>query len=369
MNEPLRYLSTFTGIGGFELGIQDAFRKAQSGGQGDPAGVNGPGPGLQPAPGEGTRATVGRPGTGTADEPHDGSLCVGYSEINQPAIKTYEEHFNHENYGDITTIDPDDLPEFGLLVGGFPCQTFSVAGKRAGFADTRGTLFFDVARICQNKRPRHLVLENVKGLLSHDGGKTVETILGVLSDLGYDTEWQLLNSKDFGVPQNRERIYIIGHLRGQCGSKILPLTPTAGAPLHIYGIADGINGNEQIKRVYATDGAGPTIPTGTGGGHMPKIVTPHIRFGNGQRSVRHTLEDTVPTIRATQHKSGDNQAKVLEPPSRVRRLTPVECERLQGFPDGWTLGSDSQRYKQCGNAVTVNVVSAVISRMLERCQL
>lgn len=167
-----------------------------------------------------------------ADRPDSsgGSLrpvCIGYSEIDKYAIETYQQHFGgHQNYGDATKINAAELPDFDLLVGGFPCQAFSVAGKRKGFDDTRGTLFFDIARILSEKRPRHLVLENVKGLLSHDSGKTFQTIVGVLTDLGYFVEWQVLNSKDFGVPQNRERVFIVGHLGGEPRRKVFPIFGT-----------------------------------------------------------------------------------------------------------------------------------------------
>lgn len=388
----VKYLSMFSGVGGFELGIQNAFGKTVGGGQENPPGdTSGDRAGLFPAQGQSTGGSDGRPSTSSPDQPDDGPLCIGYSEIDKYAVQTYEKNFKeHKNYGDATKINESDLPDFGLLVGGFPCQAFSVAGKRRGFDDTRGTLFFDIARILKHKRPRHIFLENVKGLLSHDSGKTFQTILGVLADLGYRVEWQVLNSKHFGVPQNRERIYIVGHLRGGCGRQILPI---AGP-------------DRTVTREAA-------------------IVTPHIRYGAGKRITSHTLENTVPTIRATHHKNGDNQPRVLEPAmltetrteeakairrqhqaqgrdwsprrgkvlkprpdgiantvttgltkehlllagSRVRKLTPIETERLQGFPDNWTTGSDTQRYKQCGNAVTTKVVEAVISAMLVGCEL
>lgn len=140
--------------------------------------------------------------------------CIGYSEIDNRAIEIYNKHFpNHKNYGDATKIKPEELPDFDLLVGGFPCQTFSIAGKRKGFDDARGTLFFDIARILSEKRPRYLVLENVKGLLTHNKGKTFQRILEVLAELGYRVEWSLFNSLNFGVPQLRQRVYIIGTLR------------------------------------------------------------------------------------------------------------------------------------------------------------
>ena len=150
---------------------------------------------------------------------------IGYSEIDKYAIQVYEKHFlGATNYGNATTIDGEQLPDFDLLVGGFPCQAFSVAGKQKGFNETRGTLFFDIARILSVKRPRYLVLANVKGLLSHDKGETFQTILRVLSDLGYGVEWQILNSKDYGVPQNRERIFIIGYLGNRSPRKVFPIT-------------------------------------------------------------------------------------------------------------------------------------------------
>ena len=147
----------FTGIGGFELGIQQSTMDAE---------------------------------------------LIGYSEINKYAIQIFEERIKGvKNYGNATNIMGDELPEFELLCAGFPCQAFSVAGKQRGFNDTRGTLFFDIARICSKKRPRHLVLENVKGLLSHESGQTFHTILKVLSDMGYDVEWQVLNSKTSEFPK------------------------------------------------------------------------------------------------------------------------------------------------------------------------
>lgn len=261
----MKYFSMFSGIGGFELGIGDA--------------------------GE----------------------CIGYSEIDKYAIETYEKNFGKEtkNYGDATTINTAELPDFDCLVGGFPCQAFSVAGKRLGFNDTRGTLFFDIARILRDKRPRYFVLENVKGLLSHDSGKTFQTILKVLTDTGYNVSWSVHNSKNYGVPQNRERIFIIGSLRGERRPQVFPITE---------------DGEVSIKR-------------------------------QGQVS---------PTITQRYYKQGQSDPYIFNDSSpSIRKLTPTECERLQGFPDNWTIGSDTQRYKQCGNAVTVNVVEEVFKQLKE----
>lgn len=313
----VRYFSMFSGVGGFELGIGDM--------------------------GE----------------------CVGYSEIDKYAINTYEEHYEHRNFGNATTINERELPDFDLLVGGFPCQAFSVAGKRHGFNDTRGTLFFDIARILAHKRPRHLVLENVKGLLSHDSGKTFQTILGVLTDLRYDVEWQVLNAKDFGVPQNRERVFIVGHLGEECRHQVFPIRGSSQQTASVAGyISEEVwpRRHEQIRRVYKTDGAMPTIPTGTGGGVMTKISVPVLtpdRLEKRQNGRRFKTDGEPSFTLNTQDKHGVYDGM------RIRRLTPLECERLMSWPDNWTIGSDTQRYKQCGNGVVSNCVQAVIEKIYQ----
>ena len=212
----MKYLSLFSGIGGFELGIQQAYEDLQKlciENEGQPK-----------------RSSSGDK-KGQCEQLHkfsnEGLSCIGFSEIDKYAIQVYKKQFpNHKNYGDITKIDAKELPSFDLLVGGFPCQTFSVAGKRAGFNDTRGTLFFEIARIIREKQPRLLLLENVKGLLSHDKGSTFYTIISTLDELGYDCQWQVLNSKNFGVPQNRERVFIVGHLRGTSRPEVFPIRGT-----------------------------------------------------------------------------------------------------------------------------------------------
>lgn len=209
----MKYLSLFSGIGGFELGIGDR--------------------------GE----------------------CVGFSEIDPYAIQIYKRHFpQHKNYGDITKIKPEELPDFDFLCGGFPCQAFSVAGKRRGFKDTRGTMFFEVARIIREKSPRYLLLENVKGLLSHDEGRTFGTILRTLDELGYDAEWQVLNSKDFGVPQRRERVLIVGYLRGEPRPEVFPIT--GSNPNHLREITSEVS---DAQRIYDARGIAKTLKALGGG--------------------------------------------------------------------------------------------------------
>jgi len=152
-----------------------------------------------------------------------GFTLVGACEIDANARRIYAKRFpGVKIYEDARTIKPDNLPDFDLLVGGFPCQAFSLAGKRLGFKDTRGTLFYEIARIIKEKRPKDILLENVKGLLYHDKGRTFEIILGILDDLGYDVEWQVLYSK-YHTPQKRERVFIVGHSREKPRPQIFPI--------------------------------------------------------------------------------------------------------------------------------------------------
>lgn len=157
-----------------------------------------------------------------------GHVCVGHCEIDKFADASYRAMHDikegEKSFGDIRTIEPNDLPECEVYCFGFPCQSFSIAGRRGGFRDTRGTLFFEVMRLAEVRKPPILLAENVRGLLNHDGGATFGTIIRTMDELGYDVEWQLLNSKCFGVPQSRERVYIIGHSRDRTSRQVFPLT-------------------------------------------------------------------------------------------------------------------------------------------------
>ena len=361
----------FSGIGGFELGVQSAYENQglERDRQTD----------IRLPRRQETKHCPGNESSQT-QRPDGFSLngsypeCVGYSEINKYAIQVYEKHFKHTNYGDATKINPAELPDFDLLVGGFPCQAFSVAGKRLGFSDTRGTLFFDIARIIKHKRPRHLVLENVKGLLSHDFGKTFQTILGVLADLGYFVEWQVLNSKDFGVPQNRERVFIIGHLGRQPTRKVFPILGS-----NPKGLEELTNNAQQGYRVYGENGIAPTQASQAGGvGAKTGLVAPTIRATEYKHGDNQTVVAVLTPDRPEKRQNGRRFKEDGEPSftltgqdkhgvmvnTRIRRLTPVECARLQGFPDDWCSElSDTQQYKCYGNAVTTNVVRAIMERL------
>lgn len=329
----MRYFSTFSGIGGFELGIQQAYEtlcnahgSEVGGGKADKE--RNKRQRFQPS----ARKDVGSTKRPVSERDNNISnkrpLCVGYSEIDKYAVQIYQHHFpEHKNYGDITKINAAELPDFDLLVGGFPCQSFSIAGKRKGFEDTRGTMFFEIARIIREKRPRFLLLENVKGLLSHDQGATFFTIITTLDELGYDLQWQVLNSKNFGVPQNRERVFIVGHLRGTSRPQVFPLNGTSKNDINTRGLYEGNKG-----RVSQSE--------------------------EGQEKIEYT-RDTY------NEKIGESPLHERSSQTSIRRLTPKECERLQGFPDGWTDGvSDTQRYKTLGNAVTVNVIRDIMMKIL-----
>lgn len=364
-----------------------------------------------------------------------GHKCVAFCEIDKFARASYKAIHNTEGeieLHDITQVTDDEIRAIGhvdAICGGFPCQAFSIAGNRRGFEDTRGTLFFEIARFASILKPKYLFLENVKGLLNHDKGDTFEVILSVLDELGYDVEWQVLNSKDFGVPQNRERVFIIGHLRGQRGRKIFPIggeNEKSGAErlgINILGNTKNPNGTAQETRdivhdpkgivgaltttdykgpkqfaipneikkygvlqpnfnqsgvVYETDGISPTIRTMQGGGLEPKIrVREATNQGYAEASVGDSVNLSHPNSKTRRGRvgegitntivTGDSQG-VVTPNFRIRKLTPRECWRLQGFPD-WAfdkaqeVNSNSQLYKQAGNSVTVNVIKEIARRL------
>lgn len=411
MNEQktLKYFSTFSGIGGFELGIERAVHRSHKQG------------------GQPSQKTDGG-GIAKRGECELSSCCVGYSEIDKYASSIYARHFpDHKNYGDITAIVAEDLPDFDLFVGGFPCQAFSIAGRRRGFADTRGTLFFDIARILRAKRPRLFLLENVKGLLSHDDGKTFATIVATLDELRYDLQWQVLNSKDFGVPQNRERIFIVGNTRESTRPEVFPLGESVGGDpagtLESSYHKGGHTGTYPLSPVAYTlkarndsgidakhpqtligtlrthkdgkgfreikEGISPTIPARAreDGSGQPVVIDLKASPNSTRRGVvsehgyaktlDHNCAQGIAVNQREEVRRGDvaytvtasqsaKQFSGVEVEQAIRRLTPVECERLQGFPDNWTVGiSDTQRYKCLGNAVTVNVIAAIVDKMID----
>jgi DNA (cytosine-5-)-methyltransferase len=376
--------------------------------------------------------------------------CIGFCEIDKFARASYKAIHNTEGeieLHDITTVTDEEVRNIGhvdVICGGFPCQSFSIAGSRRGFEDTRGTLFFEIARFADILKPKYLFLENVKGLLNHDRGNTFKTILRTLDGLGYDTEWQVLNSKNFSVPQNRERVFIIGHLREGRTRRVFPIIRENAKSDNQQSKIESIgnvnpSGNGMNGEVYQADGLAPTLTTNTNKGEGQKIAIPVLtpdraeKRQNGRRfktdgepmftltaqdrhgvvveneikkygtiqpnfnqsGVVYETDGIAPTIRCygggglepkiIQRDHGYNQGGVHEiAPTltsnsyhennhlsfgyRIRKLTPRECWRLQGFPD-WAfdkaqeVNSNSQLYKQAGNSVTVNVIAAIAERL------
>jgi DNA (cytosine-5)-methyltransferase 1 len=401
----MKFLDLFAGIGGFRLGMESA-----------------------------------------------GHECIGFCEIDKFARASYKAIHDTEGeieLHDITTVTDEEIRNIGhvdVICGGFPCQSFSIAGSRRGFEDTRGTLFFEIARFADILKPKYLFLENVKGLLNHDRGNTFKTILGALDGLGYDVEWQVLNSKNFSVPQNRERVFIIGHLREGRTRRVFPIirentkSDNQQSKIEIVGNAKNPNGTRQgtrsivhsangivgtltatdykepkqvaipvlspdrvnknqngrrfktdgepmftltaqdrhgvvveneIKKygtiqpnfnqsgvVYDTDGIAPTIRAYQGGGLEPKIIQRAHGYNQGG------VHEIAPTLTSNSYHENNH----LSFGYRIRKLTPRECWRLQGFPD-WAfdkaqeVNSNSQLYKQAGNSVTVNVIAAIAERL------
>ena len=284
-----------------------------------------------------------------------GHTCVGSCEWDIHARETYKKNFgSYPEYDDAKDLHPQSLPSFDVLCAGFPCQAFSIAGKRLGFEDTRGTVFFEIARIAKEKRPSYLLLENVRGLLSHDKGRTFATIVSTLDALGYDAEWQVLNSKFF-VPQNRERVFIVGHLRGERTRQIFPLgdfdsETNQSEPKEKVGV---VNDKGNLREVEQSTCLDANYWKGCDN-HAQITMIKAVSIENTGANGRRIKDPGDPQFCLSQ-----NCGVGIQDNTRIRRLTPVECERLQGFPDGWTIGSDTQRYKQCGNAVTVHVVEYI----------
>ena len=366
LNKRLTFLDLFSGIGGFRIGLENA-----------------------------------------------GFKSIGYCDNDKYANNLYKAYFNTEEelfFDDIRTINTKELSDFDILCAGFPCQSFSIAGKRRGFEDTRGSMFFEVARILKDKRPRYFILENVKGLLNHDRGKTFQTILKILTDLGYQVQWQLLNSKFFGVPQNRERVYIVGCYGKGCPGKIFPIKGCGSENISTLNKHPMSNGTSQGDRIYLQDGLSSCL-TANGGGLGAKT---ELYFVNKPRFDKYTTSNAAQTLKVggdiplmlvrngtkkgydeaipgdginlafSQSKTrrgrvGKGCSQTLDTKCnigtidgyRIRRLTPLECFRLQGFPDEMVeiarkIGiSDCRLYKMAGNAVTVNVVEAVAKKIAE----
>lgn len=346
----------------------------------------------------------------------NGHNCLAFAEIDKYAKQSYRAVYNTENeveLNDITTITDEYFRTFrgqcDIITGGFPCQTFSIAGKRRGFEDTRGTVFFHIARAIKEIEPSYILLENVKGLLSHDKGRTYGTILQTLDELGYIVEWQLFNSKYWGVPQNRERIYILvtrkdkfkepklfdlGKQQTEVTTRLadvleqnvdesfylsdektkkLTLNHELSGKLNMYDYRE----RDTVHSIYKV---APTLNTMQGGDRQPKIaVREATKQGYAIAEQGDSVNISYPTSKTRRGRVGKQVAQTLQAGEvnqgvvmqdvRIRKLTPLECWRLQGFTDEQFYKaknsgvSNSQLYKQAGNAVTVNVVDAIVKQL------
>ena len=276
------------------------------------------------------------------------------SEIEKNAIKTYKANFGDEPHGDIREIEASTIPDFDILVGGFPCQAFSQAGKRLGFEDTRGTLFFEIARILKEKQPKAFLLENVKNLKLHDNGKTFSVIERTLKELGYEVNSMLFKAKDFGVPQNRERIYIVGFLKSKvsCYKEFLPPKPSFART----SVGDILE--EDVDMKY-------TISDRLWEGHQRRKKEHEIKGNGFGYSLFNKESPYTNTISARYYKDG-SEILIEQKNQNPRKLTPRECARLQGFPENFIIPvSDTQAYKEFGNSVAVPVIHAIAEEIIK----
>ena len=346
----IKYASLFSGIGGFELGIQSASEK-----------------------------------TGIEIE------CVFASEFDpeskakdinkQPARIIYNKNFGEYPHGDITKINASDVPNHDILVGGFPCQNVSIAGKREGLCGKKSGLFFDIVRIVREKQPEYILLENVAGILSSNCGWDFARILIELEDVGYECEWEVRNTKAY-LPQNRERVFLVGHLTGseRSRSKIFPIGEGGQLPDKKEPTVYCIDAN-YYKGVARQARTTVLCDSGQGRKNQPldETIAP-LRANTGASHNNIVCHSTLPrssksgkggtgrlsrTDGATYCLDAANNIAV-EMYGKVRRLTPNECELLQGFPRGWTAGvADTNRYRCIGNSVTVPVVADIMKKILK----
>jgi DNA (cytosine-5)-methyltransferase 1 len=282
-----------------------------------------------------------------------GGECVFSSEWDKFAQQTYAANFGDTPHGDITQVELSEVPRHDILIGGFPCQPFSHAGLKRGFEDTRGTLFFDVARIIDHRKPAMVLLENVKGFTTHDKGRTMAVVKETLEELGYNVFHKVLNAKDFGVPQNRERVFIVAINKKKLGSIGFEYPAPKKVETQLGDILDA-----KVDEKY-------TISNKLWAGHKRRLKE-HRAKGNGfGYSLFNTKSPYTSTISARYYKDG-SEILVEQKDANPRKLTPREAARLQGFPEKFKIPvSDNQAYKQFGNSVAVPVIHAIAKNMVK----
>jgi len=290
--------------------------------------------------------------------------CVFSSEIDNECAKTYEVNFGEYPHGDITQIKAKDIPKHDILCAGFPCQPFSISGKMKGFGDTRGTLFFNILEIIKERQPKIIFLENVKHLKDHDGKRTLKTIIQKLEELGYKTEWHILNAKDFGLAQNRERIIIIGNKKKRFDFSKITKSESKKIKdiLQFEADFEYLNPDEYTilpKNQWKRQESGLIFC-----GYRNKSIringtrpnTKHLSRVHKQPNRIYFIDGTHPTI-PSQETAGRFW---IYDGKRVRKLTLGECFKLQGFPEDFIkVSNPGTCYKQIGNAVAVPMIQAV----------
>ncbi len=341
----MKHFDLFSGYGGFSLALEKVYGTLHSGPAGQEEQEIDTDVNLSDTPSTDSREFT----------------TIGFSEIDKYASAVLKYHWpNTKNYGDITKINWSEVPDFDLLTGGSPCQDLSIAGKRAGLGGKRSGLFYEFMRAVKEKKPKYFIWENVKGALSSNNGRDFGSVVNEMAEAGYSLWWQVLNAKDFGVPQNRERIFVIGF---RDGSPREIFFERGGDTKDISQINNPTHSN---NRLYSEEGISPALNTAQCGNRQPKIYDDY-------NSKMRTDDLTCSLTTNCGAKAERNGMKVVEN-TRIRRLTPTECERLMGLPDDWTSKgiiddkeveiSDSQRYKLCGNGVVVNVVEEIIKELI-----
>ncbi|MCD7845722.1 MAG: DNA cytosine methyltransferase [Oscillospiraceae bacterium] len=299
---------------------------------------------------------------------HQGFQCVMSCDIDEECRKTYNENFHEMPQGDITKIEETSIPDHDILCAGFPCQPFSISGKQRGFDDTRGTLFFDICRILNEKKPPVVFLENVKHLVHHNNGKTLSTIIDKLEALGYCVEWKVLNGADFGVPQNRERIIIIGSLKGKFDFEKIKTVPRGRLLdyLDAEGDFEYLDPSEYtlLEQTKQQPGSG-LIFAGYRNKSIRKVGvrpgTMHLSRVHKQPNRIYSVMGIHPTL-PSQETSG--RYFILTEDNRVRKLTLNECWRIMGFPEDYKkVSAVGEQYKQLGNSVCVPMIEAVAEEL------
>lgn len=285
--------------------------------------------------------------------------CVFSSDIDKAVAKVYENNFGEYPSGDITKIDSKDIPDFDILCGGFPCQSFSIAGKRLGFEDSRGTMFFEVARILKEKKPKAFILENVKGITNHDGGKTLKTILDILNDLGYTYVHKVINAKDIGIPQNRERWYCVG-VRKDLNIELNPYRIFPTEQINFFSYDDIIDSKNVYKEYKISDICKYNIQK-----HIGKVKEKKSKYTLAYEirpsRCQFKVDGISPCLTAKMGTGGNNVPVVVE---LNRKLTEKECLKLMGYPEKYKIGNGSQAYKQIGNSVVVPVLEEISKSLI-----